>query len=68
MKVFELKVDKYELTCPKCGAHEMHPDGGKLLIRAYKVDNYSQCLVCAGYYDKDLNETPDNFDRTKGWF
>lgn len=61
------------ITCPHCDATEMHPDGDKLLIRAFKVEMgdghwWSQCLVCAGYYDSDLKETPDNFDRDKGWF
>jgi hypothetical protein len=63
-----IRVYNEELKCPTCGNGEMHPDGDKLLIRGFKVDNWSQCLVCAGYYDKDLNETPENFDKSKGWF
>jgi len=51
----------------------MHPDGKRLLIRADKVCVrgrwLSQCLVCSGYYDAQLNETvPDQHDRSKGWF
>ena len=57
-----------ELQCPKCGALEMHPDGDKVLIRGYKVDNWSQCLVCSGYYDADLNVTAANHQPEKGWF
>jgi len=38
------------LICPKCGAHELHPDGVHVQIRAYKVTtddgDFSQCLVC----------------------
>jgi|GEM_PF-4814942 len=61
------------LQCPTCSATEMHPDGQRLLIRAYKVEVkgrwHSQCLVCSGYYDAQLNETvPDQHDRSKGWF
>jgi len=61
-----------EVKCPKCGAHEMHPNKNLLLLRVCKVLQkgawWSQCLVCAGYYDVDLNETPDSFDTLKGWF
>ena len=69
-----------DVACPRCGAGEMHPaDIGKplseqrLLIRGFKVSDakghwWSQCLVCAGYYDKALNETPKNFTRHQGWF
>ena len=49
------------IQCPRCGAEEMHPVDHTLLIRAYKVDDWSECLVCAsadvgakGGYDKDL--------------
>lgn len=59
------------LICPMCGAQEMHPDGDKLLIRAYKVDNYSQCLACSGYYlmiDGEYLETPNLHNPKKGWF
>lgn len=59
-------------TCPVCGAEEMHGDGDKLLIRAFKVaikgQWHSQCLVCSGYYDKDHNITEENHDPKKGWF
>lgn len=63
-----------DLVCPKCGAHESHPTNPEwVLIKGFKVctgDGYwwSHCLVCAEYYDKDLNPTPDNYDGNKGWF
>jgi hypothetical protein len=68
-----------EVTCPHCGAKEMHPDGDKLLIRVDKVHTgtrwWSQCLVCAGYYNEDLTAKPigvdglnPDYDRSKGWF
>jgi hypothetical protein len=60
-----------EVTCPKCGAEEMHPNGEQLLIRGFKVYNNgkwrSQCLVCSGAYDKDLKMTNDH-NPNKGWF
>lgn len=61
------------VTCPNCGAEEMHPNGKVVLIRGFKVcdDNghwWSQCLVCAGYYDKNLVYNNDAGDREKGWF
>lgn len=45
------------LICPNCGAHEVRErtESGRtktINIRAYKVANWSQCLVCAGYYDE----------------
>jgi hypothetical protein len=62
-----------ECKCPNCGAREMHPDGKLLLIRGFKVSDkegrwYSQCLVCAGYYNQGLvyNETAG--DPKKGWY
>ncbi len=60
--------------CPTCGAGEMHPTKELLLVRAYKVTDqegdWSQCLVCAGAYDEDLNpiEGLTRKDLTKGWF
>jgi len=61
-----------ELVCPNCGAHEMHPDGGKLLIRGKKVYRngkwWSQCLVCAGYYDLDLVYHENWGEEKEGWF
>ena len=56
--------------CPKCGASEEHPeDDDKVLIRGYKVDNYSQCLVCSGYYNSEtLQPAPEKHDPNKGWF
>lgn len=62
-----------DLTCPRCGAKEMHPEQPpRLLIRGHKVRDaagwHSQCLVCAGAYDANLVETPDNYDSRRGWF
>lgn len=63
---------KDELTCPKCGAKEMHPNGRWLLIRGYKVHHrgrwWSQCLVCAGYYTKDLVVIDLDAKPEGGWF
>jgi hypothetical protein len=70
------------LQCPKCGNFEEHPtDKDKILIRGFKVDGYSQCLVCAGYYNPQTLEVnpivgknqfgqpmPEGFDERKGWF
>ena len=59
------------LQCPKCKSNEMHPNGKWLLIRAYKTyagDKWwSQCLVCAGYYDEKLRIIPDVKPKG-GWF
>ena len=68
-----VEVGRQELRCPTCGAGEMHPNGEWLLIRGYKVDNWSQCLVCAGYYErndpKDPGEAIDKWAKpTGGWF
>jgi hypothetical protein len=75
-----MRIKVSNVTCPKCGAGEMHPDGDKLLIRAFKVCHddghwWSQCLVCAGYYNPDLTSKPigkdglnPDFDRSAGWF
>jgi len=66
-----MKIVIKDVVCPNCGAKEMHPNGKLLLIRAFKVHMngrwQSQCLVCAGYYDKDLNPIP-NAKGTGGWF
>ena len=68
-----MNITIQEVQCPTCGAGEMHEDGAKLNIRAFKVSTkehcWSQCLVCAGYYDK-LNGvvTEANFNKEKGWF
>jgi hypothetical protein len=61
------------ITCPTCGASEMHPDGMHLLIKAYKVCDRlgrwgSQCLVCAGYYNIKLEVTSNAFNSKKGWW
>ena len=61
---------EYPSWCPKCDAPEMHPDQNVLLIRGYKIFEddvwWSQCLVCAGYYDGELNLTGSEPDG--GWF
>jgi hypothetical protein len=70
-----------ELRCPTCGCGEIHPATKMLLIRGFKIHSnghwWSQCLVCCGYYDQDLNLTPNaetnyrnNIDgmANKGWF
>ena len=58
------------LQCPTCGAFECHPTMETIQIRAYKVDNYSLCLVCAGYYDAVGGRiTPDTYHPTAShWF
>jgi len=74
-----MRVTVSTVQCPKCGAEEMHPDGEKLLIRGFKVHDaghwWSQCLVCAGYYNADLTVKPigkdglnPDYDHEKGWF
>jgi hypothetical protein len=73
-----MKITVSDLVCPKCGSPEMHPNGKWLLIRGYKIQHegshwWSQCLVCAGYYDKNLVPIPDAENRrevwgNKGWF
>lgn len=32
-----IRIVVRDVQCPKCGAGDMHPDGDKLLIRAFKV-------------------------------
>jgi hypothetical protein len=44
------------LICPLCGAHELkncgEPDVDKWLfqIRAFRVDNFSECLACKSWF------------------
>lgn len=76
----DLKITVVDgLQCPTCGAGELHPaDADKpigekrWLLRPFKVGDehgwWSQCLVCSGFYDKDLNEQPEKHDASKGWF
>jgi len=60
---------KHTLRCPKCHAPEVNPATNMLFIRAYKVDNWSQCLVCAGYYDPETLEYNEaNGNPKAGWF
>lgn len=62
------------ITCPSCGCRELTDDGNQLHIRAYKVTTqdglcWSQCLVCAGYYDKPNGQyVIENGVGRKGWF
>lgn len=71
------------LQCPTCGAPELipstaNPDGSykdentRWAIRPFKVDNWSQCLRCAGVLDEDFNPTGkthhDPEVGNKGWF
>jgi len=67
------------LTCPTCGSPEEHPDGKHVIIRAFKVHDqghwWSQCLLCAGYYNPDLTVKPvgkdginPDYDVNAGWF
>jgi hypothetical protein len=67
------KIATNKLQCTACGAEEQHPTKAtKILIRGYKVSHHgrwwSQCLVCSGYWDEQLNETPLNHNPNKGWF
>ena len=75
----QIQITVGDVQCPTCGAGEMHPhDEGKpfgqrrILIKGFKVHHsdhwWSQCLVCSGYYDEDLNEQPEEHDGDKGWF
>ena len=63
-----------EVQCTECGAEEQHPHyPDMVLIRAFKVHDgvkwRSQCLVCSGYYSKDLKSwSEEQWDRSKGWF
>jgi hypothetical protein len=74
---FKTKEETMEsICCPQCGCSEMHPDGDKVLIRAYKVYSanqwWSECLVCSGEYDEDslkwlgISDVIDDEDRF--WF
>lgn len=61
------------IICPKCGAHEIHPDGVSVQIRAYKYSDksgveWSQCLICAGFYDENKVYHDAKGDKNKGWF
>jgi hypothetical protein len=66
-----MRIVVAEVKCPTCGAEEMHPDGKHVLIRGFKVETnghwWSQCLVCAGFYDKNLVPVATG-DKQKGWF
>jgi hypothetical protein len=60
------------MQCPTCGCDEEHPTRtDRILIRGCKVFDdrgcYSQCLVCAGYYNADLTDAKGG-DPEKGWF
>jgi hypothetical protein len=78
-----MKITVKSIQCPHCGAQETHPTlkyecaghtMSAVLIRGFKVlitperGWESQCLVCSGYYDKNLNVTEENHNPEKGWF
>lgn len=67
LKSFPQMKDKRPF-CPTCGSPELHPNNQMVLIRAFKVDNKSQCLVCAGYYDDNLRYNQNSGTQQKGWF
>jgi len=54
-------------VCPSCGVEELRGDGN-LNMRMFKNSSdgclWSQCLVCAGYYDTPRDP---NF-KEQGWF
>jgi hypothetical protein len=65
--------------CPKCGAPECHPtQDHAVLIRGFKVDNWSECLVCSSAvatngqgYDENLvwhGARPEGGPKDHGWF
>jgi hypothetical protein len=62
--------------CPNCGAPECVDDPGgpnhdMLFVRGFKVDNHSQCLRCAGYYEfrgGHWRAAETGFDENGGWF
>jgi hypothetical protein len=72
------------LECPNCGApelvpHTANPDGSykdentRWAIRPFKVDDWSQCLCCAGILDRQTFEptgktNADPEVHKKGWF
>lgn len=66
------------LVCPNCGAGELNnPEAPvsewRWQIRPHKVadqhGSWSQCLVCAGFYDKDRGTYDYNKGNPKkGWF
>lgn len=51
--------DKQGMTCPFCGAREVYADKNKprdcdnwyWLIRAFKVDSWSECRNCNNWFD-----------------
>ena len=60
------------MECPNCGSGEMHPNNQWLLIKAHKVHHsgswWSWCLVCAGFYNENLQYDNDAGNDEKGWF
>ena len=74
------RIHRGGLRCPRCDASEMHPTEKVLLIRAYKIDTSSECLVCAsadetsvGGYDKNLvwdhsRDFERGFQNDLAWF
>ena len=69
----KVRLQVADIQCPECSSPELHPDGDKLLIRAFKLMRggrwQSQCLVCAGYYDEELRfKGEDAGSPAAGWF
>jgi len=70
-----LRLDPW---CPRCGAPECHPTQDQVLIRGYKVDTWSECLVCSSAvatngqgYDEHLvwhGARPEGGPPDYGWF
>lgn len=54
------------LTCPLCHSPEVNPETGTLNIRAYKVNNWSQCLRNDLHGTVRLNG--EETDVTSFWF
>jgi hypothetical protein len=69
-----ITVNVKDLIYPTCGAKEMHPNGKQVLIRGFKVYANgkwrSQCLVCSGAYDSNLEYSVERQEagKDKGWF
>ena len=61
------------VQCPRCSVGEHHPNlEGHVLIRVRILEDeghwYSQCLVCAGWWNEKLQPTPGRYEESKGWF
>ena len=61
------------VQCPVCLVGEQHPSQPSARLILVRVLNdsgrwFSQCLVCAGLWDRDLRLSRKTFDEKKGWF